>query len=114
DARSRSFTVEQRQALRTLSRLAVAHIELREALGELEGEVLEQGAHLEQLQQYQRELEEARSTAALQSQTDELTGLGNRRGLRSWLAEEVERARRYGTECSVLMIDIDQFKAVND
>lgn len=46
--------------------------------------------------------------------TDELTGLYNRRGLYELGRREVARARRFGTDLSALMIDIDHFKRVND
>nr|WP_255603798.1 GGDEF domain-containing protein [Oscillochloris sp. ZM17-4] len=45
---------------------------------------------------------------------DELTQLPNRRSILLRLAEEVERAERYGSAISILMIDIDHFKQVND
>ncbi|MFT7465435.1 MAG: two-component system cell cycle response regulator [Pseudohongiellaceae bacterium] len=48
------------------------------------------------------------------SQTDALTQLANRRFGVKRLAEEMERARRYGRELSVVIIDIDHFKNVND
>jgi diguanylate cyclase (GGDEF)-like protein len=46
--------------------------------------------------------------------SDELTGLYNFRHLRERLAEEFARARRYGSELSLMLLDIDHFKAVND
>lgn len=46
--------------------------------------------------------------------TDELTQLYTRRHLKSVLAQEFERAKRYGTIVTVAMIDIDDFKKVND
>lgn len=46
--------------------------------------------------------------------TDSLTGLYNRRYLTSHLESMVERARTGAKPLSVLMIDIDYFKAVND
>lgn len=45
---------------------------------------------------------------------DELTGLLNRRELDRILDEETERAKRFTHPLSVLMIDVDHFKAVND
>jgi len=46
--------------------------------------------------------------------TDELTGLWNRRHFMKVLEQEIERTRRYGQTFSLLMLDIDHFKAVND
>lgn len=48
------------------------------------------------------------------SVTDDLTGLHNSRYLRDALHREVKRAVRYGRPLSVLFIDLDGFKAVND
>lgn len=49
-----------------------------------------------------------------QALSDTLTGLPNRRALDEHLEEELQRARRRGTPFSVLMMDLDGFKAVND
>lgn len=46
--------------------------------------------------------------------TDALTGLHNRRYVDEWLRIEALRARRYGAALSVLMMDLDHFKRVND
>jgi len=46
--------------------------------------------------------------------TDELTGLHNYRFFQQRLDEEIERARRYHKDLSMLMIDIDDFKGFND
>jgi two-component system cell cycle response regulator len=46
--------------------------------------------------------------------TDALTMALNRRALMSRLAAEVDRARRYESVVTILMIDLDHFKAVND
>jgi len=46
--------------------------------------------------------------------TDTLTGLCNRRALYAHLEREFNRSRRYGNPFSVLMLDIDHFKSVND
>jgi diguanylate cyclase (GGDEF)-like protein len=46
--------------------------------------------------------------------TDPLTGINNHGFLYRRLNEEVERALRYGSDLSCIMIDIDHFKAVND
>ncbi|MDE2237372.1 MAG: diguanylate cyclase, partial [Elusimicrobia bacterium] len=46
--------------------------------------------------------------------TDELTGLYNKRHLRERLADEAQRARRQRHRLSLLLIDLDGFKRVND
>jgi len=48
------------------------------------------------------------------SQTDALTGLANRRALSSLLEREIRRSERYGTPASLLLIDVDGLKQVND
>ncbi|GIJ25816.1 hypothetical protein Vqi01_09780 [Micromonospora qiuiae] len=48
------------------------------------------------------------------SLTDPLTGLWNYRYLRESLRREVERATRFGRMVSVLALDLDRFKEVND
>lgn len=45
---------------------------------------------------------------------DPLTGAGNRVGLDAALPREAELAQRHGMPLSVVMIDVDRFKAVND
>ncbi len=46
--------------------------------------------------------------------TDALTGLYNRRRFHDVLTSEFERSKRYATPFSVVMLDIDHFKKVND
>jgi diguanylate cyclase (GGDEF)-like protein len=53
-------------------------------------------------------------TVQRQAVTDELTGLFNHRRFQEVMAVEVERARRYGQEMGLIMLDIDNFKQVND
>ncbi len=49
-----------------------------------------------------------------QAMTDALTGLSNNRRFRELLAKEADRAERFGHEMSLIMLDIDDFKQVND
>jgi diguanylate cyclase (GGDEF)-like protein len=49
-----------------------------------------------------------------QSQTDSLTGLLNRRALEQIGAQAIRRARRQGTALSLIMLDLDHFKSIND
>lgn len=48
------------------------------------------------------------------AQTDSLTGLLNRRAFEGILAEELHRSRLAGNTLSLLLVDIDLFKQVND
>jgi diguanylate cyclase (GGDEF)-like protein len=64
--------------------------------------------HLEQ--ELRRALEQKRRMA----NTDVLTGAYSRRYLERQLSLELERSRRFGHVLSVLLIDIDHFKRVND
>jgi diguanylate cyclase (GGDEF)-like protein len=50
----------------------------------------------------------------LLSQQDALTGLGNRRLLHQRMTYEIARHRRHGRRFSVLALDLDGFKSVND
>ena len=45
---------------------------------------------------------------------DGLTGIFNRRYFEMRIGEEIERARRFGAGMAVIMVDIDQFKRLND
>jgi diguanylate cyclase (GGDEF)-like protein len=53
-------------------------------------------------------------TVQRQAVTDELTGLFNHRRFQEVMDAEVERARRYDAEMGLIMLDIDNFKRVND
>jgi diguanylate cyclase (GGDEF)-like protein/PAS domain S-box-containing protein len=50
----------------------------------------------------------------LLSERDPLTGLLNRRSFDEALEREIERARRYGGNGAVLIVDLDHFKQIND
>ncbi|MGR8940838.1 MAG: diguanylate cyclase [Gammaproteobacteria bacterium] len=59
------------------------------------------------LQALNRELEQL-------SNTDALTGIANRRLLNHVFEKEITRAERYRSKFSVIMLDVDFFKAIND
>ena len=48
------------------------------------------------------------------SQTDHLTGVLNRRSFDLYMKQETERCKRHGTRLSVLLVDINRFKTIND
>jgi diguanylate cyclase (GGDEF)-like protein len=61
-------------------------------------------------------LDNARTRTELEylATTDDLTGLPNRRRFRSELEREISAARRYRSPLSLLLLDLDDFKAIND
>ena len=77
-------------------------------------DVSEEVAHQAELERYHRELEEANDQLRKLAVTDELTGLRNRRSFEERLVMEFSMARRRKRELSVLLIDVDNFKTIND
>jgi diguanylate cyclase (GGDEF)-like protein len=85
-----------------------------DAPGAFDGEdivVLEQlsgviAAHMRHAAEFERK--------AFESRHDVLTDIGNRRGYDERLQKEIARARRYGQPLSLVLLDLDGFKAVND
>ncbi len=61
-----------------------------------------------------RELEESRGQLSEQATTDPLTRLKNRRAFLESGDASFSQARRRGGDCSVLAVDIDHFKRIND
>jgi diguanylate cyclase (GGDEF)-like protein len=57
---------------------------------------------------------ELHETVARESVTDDLTGLSNRRAFADSLSGEVERAKRFGGDLALVLIDLDNFKSIND
>jgi diguanylate cyclase (GGDEF)-like protein len=73
---------------------------------ELEELALRAGPAIENAKRFR----EARQLADL----DALTGLHNRRYFHETLAREVARAQRYGRRLALIVLDLDDFKAIND
>ena len=74
-------------------------------------QILRPAAQLEASRSRLRELYESAREAALR---DSLTGLGNHRAFQEAVARMVEGSRRYGTMFSLILLDIDEFKRIND
>jgi two-component system, cell cycle response regulator len=61
-----------------------------------------------------RKIEEQRAELTRLATVDELTGLYNRRFFLKRLGDEIDRAVRYESALSLLILDVDHFKRVND
>jgi diguanylate cyclase (GGDEF)-like protein/PAS domain S-box-containing protein len=79
---------------------------VRDVTAELEAE--------ERLLAYQAELEEANARLQALAVTDGLTGVRNRAALDERLADEFARSVRHGRPLSLVLLDVDHFKAFND
>lgn len=66
------------------------------------------------IQRFSAELAVANRRLEMMANTDILTGLPNRRYALNRLAQEWDTAQRYNRPLSVLMLDLDHFKSVND
>jgi len=64
----------------------------------------------QELAKLKKELEKYK----MESVTDPLTGLFNRKFMLKKIEEETERAKRYGSKFSIIFLDIDNFKRIND
>jgi len=72
---------------------------------------VETGRKMKQLQQ---KLEETNRSLAVLEVTDPLTDAYNKRRTASEIEREMNRSRRYGRPVSLLMLDIDSFRLLND
>jgi diguanylate cyclase (GGDEF)-like protein len=68
----------------------------------------------EALDSERQELSELYGRARQDSLVDGLTGLGNHRAFQDELARQLEIASRQGTPLSLLLVDVDDLKSVND
>jgi diguanylate cyclase (GGDEF)-like protein len=83
--------------------------------GELEKGFNEMAGHIEEVHSsMQQRIEEATAQLAFQARHDALTGLLNRREFEQRLEKALISVQSGGEECSVLFIDLDRFKPVND
>lgn len=68
----------------------------------------------QELERKNLELEKLNKVLHKQASTDDLTGIYNHRFIFQRLREEVERAERYHQPLSIMMLDLDHFKTIND
>jgi len=69
---------------------------------------------LQEMEEETKELRDKVKEEQHQAFTDALTGLPNRFAYEERLEQEYERWKRYGSPLSVLIIDVDHFKQIND
>lgn len=106
------------QGVEALSRWALIILALGTPLL-LMGIILEDShdyqAHLEaRVNERTQALQDALAAAHVLAITDSLTRAFNRRQMETLVHDEVERAQRYHQPMSIIILDIDHFKAVND
>jgi len=104
----REKLIAQSEALARAEEMQVAQEQLNE---QLEEKVEERTFELEVAM---RELQEVNAALERKSGEDALTGIFNRRHLNRQLETEFRRAYRQQTTLSMLMLDIDHFKPIND
>ena len=92
-------------------RVLLARIRAGQRIIKLQQEVDEEK---QEIQRFTSELAVANRQLEMMANTDILTGLPNRRYALSRLDQEWDAAQRYNRPISVLMIDLDNFKNVND
>jgi len=63
---------------------------------------------------YQMRLREVNALLDEYARTDSLTGISNRRDLTNRITQEISRANRFKRTFSLLMLDLDRFKRIND
>jgi diguanylate cyclase (GGDEF)-like protein len=67
-----------------------------------------------QIDEKTRELKQQADNFERQARIDQLTGLANRRAFDEWLAGEFRRSRDENRPLSLVIMDLDHFKAIND
>lgn len=93
DTRPHALTERQLSLLRRLARQVISLMELR---------------------RMERELKEALVTVSRLANEDDLTGLKNRRAWMEEAQQQLQLAKRLKTPLSILVLDVDHFKKVND
>lgn len=69
---------------------------------------------LSELEKARNKAEEEARNAAILAETDQLTGLANRRKILDDLRIEIARAEAFGTQLTIAVLDVDYFKCIND
>jgi diguanylate cyclase (GGDEF)-like protein len=88
--------------------------ELIQGQNSLEAKLHKTGGYLRLIKADSERLHEELNKVRLLSLTDEFTGLPNRRAFMRRLKDEISRSQRYGASLAHAIIDLDEFKAIND
>lgn len=88
--------------------------ELIQGQHSLDAKLHKTGGYLKLIKADSERLHRELNKVRLLSMTDEFTGLPNRRAFVQRLQDEISRAQRYGSPLALAMIDLDEFKAIND
>ncbi len=80
----------------------------------LDGKLHRTGDYLKLVKSDAQHLRDELHKVRLLSLTDEFTGLSNRRAFMRRLQDEIGRAQRYGSSLVLALLDLDEFKAIND
>jgi diguanylate cyclase (GGDEF)-like protein len=88
--------------------------ELIQGQNSLETKLHKTGGYLRLIKADSERLHEELNKVRLLSLTDEFTGLPNRRAFMRRLKDEISRSQRYGASLALAIIDLDEFKAIND
>ncbi|MFC1522409.1 diguanylate cyclase [Elusimicrobiota bacterium] len=112
--------VDKKTGLKTQSIICVPLIANNELLGVLEAMNKKKGKFnspdLQLFMAFAAQAATALHSAQLYSMahTDSLTGAYGRRYFQTWLEQDFERAKRYNMDFSLVLLDIDNFKQIND
>jgi diguanylate cyclase len=94
--------------------LALAHWRMRRVAVHARQGALTTGQRIEDLEREKAELLRVQEEMRDFAEHDGLTGLWNHRIIQQRLRQEVDRSSREGAPLSVIMVDLDRFKNVND
>jgi diguanylate cyclase (GGDEF)-like protein len=108
DATKIHHVEDRRKAiLASMKKLSESHTQLAKKFGTAQ-------TYLSIIESDKQKLSDELDRARMLSLTDELTALPNRRAFMRRMDDEVSRVKRYGFPLSLVLIDIDHFKQVND
>lgn len=106
---------ENGQEIETLRQILIGGIEeLIQGHRSLEVKLRRTSEFLRLIKSDSDRLRDELNKVRLLSLTDEYTGLPNRRAFMRRLQDEIGRAQRYGSPLALALLDLDEFKAIND